>query len=84
MSTAYVWEVASGSVQSSYHSGGGVLIVTDGDPRAVWREHVASRNADRSQWGEPLDPDALDDEPDHTFPADSPDLLVVFPDAGCC
>ena len=82
--TAYVWQGVAG-ITTDYHNGGGVLIVTAGDPRKAWREHAEETNARKGQWGEDLDPAALDEEPSHTFPAShNGDLMVIFPDAGCC
>ena len=79
---AYVWEYTS-DVTTNYHSGGGLLIVTERDPQQVWDEYRT----------EPIDDYYADNELTVELPApdliyevtgDAEEKLVVFPDSGCC
>lgn len=71
MKHLYIYEYVEG-VTENWHSGGGVLIITSGDPQAAWD---ASDRPDTNLGAV----DRVVDVPDYTE-----DAIIVFPDAGCC
>ena len=75
----YVFENVA-PVSSAYHDGGGLVIVTSGDPIVAWR---GSDSYSRGEYGKEeadlSNPDMVYDVAD-----DAPDAVIVFPDAGCC
>lgn len=67
----YIYEEAACDVTDSYHGGGGVVIITAGDPQEAWE---AGNNA-----GDLGDPDRVIE-----VPATENDAVIIFPDSGCC
>jgi hypothetical protein len=76
----YVWQRV-GAVSSNWHSSGGLLVVAPGLTQA--RERIAAAELCDDE-GRPCEALAVD--PDHALPTadDTPEMLLVFPDAGCC
>lgn len=73
MKKLYIYEYVD-DVSNNYHSGGGLVIITSGNPSDVWR--AERRNPDREDLGEPdRIIDVADTEADAVYP---------FQDAGCC
>lgn len=71
---AYIYDYV-GNLTDAYHSGGGLLVVTDGDPLEAF---IAS--------GEALDDFTELPEPDRVIevaPTEAPGVFI-FPDNGCC
>lgn len=68
----------------AYHRYGGLMVVTSGYPNdalpaGTGTPHSTIVDGERvTKYGLP--------EPDHVYvvPDDSPDLVLAFPDAGCC
>jgi hypothetical protein len=80
----YIYEYVGG-ISSSYHDGGGLVIITDRDPADVWREHVGPAKSSSSSYD--LDPETLVGKtPDLVLDIgdQSPERIFIFPDAGCC
>lgn len=80
----YIYENADCAISNGYHEGGGAVVVTAGNPDEAWRASqayasVTSPHAYPNDEGKLGDPDHVIDVPD-----DTPDLVVAFPDAGCC
>ncbi|WP_431941618.1 hypothetical protein [Nocardia grenadensis] len=79
----YIYDYVSG-INDSYHSGGGLVIITDKDPAGVWDSYATDLNREE---GSELDTNALYDQTPSLVvdvsPATTPDIYV-FPDAGCC
>lgn len=79
---AYVYEYLDVCDPHSraYHSEGGLLVITSGYPNDAVPTGTGNRFkiGDETKYGLP--------EADHkiTVPDDTPDLVVVFPDSGCC
>lgn len=70
-------------ITDRYHSGGGLVIVTDRDPVQVWNSQP---NLGLDKWGEGVAPwtDEIP-EPDAVYEVgDASECLYIFPDAGCC
>lgn len=69
---------------NAYHKEGGLLVVTSGYPNDAVPLgtgnffEITNGGVTEEKYGLP--------EPDHVFivPDDSPDLVLPFPDAGCC
>ena len=80
----YIYESAACAVSNAYHSGGGALVITSGDPDEAWRASAEHKSI-ISKYGCPND-DGVLGEPDHVIPVpdSTADLVVAFPDAGCC
>ena len=77
MKKLYIFENPLCEVTTRWHSGGGIVIVTDSDnPSDVWRISSQRESNDDGDLG---DPDYVYDVSD-----DSPDTVIVFPNAGCC
>lgn len=87
----YVWP-ETWPITHYVHDGGAVLVVAASLDRAreMWREHVEKWRTKHAHIYDDLSargpqPDALDEEPGHVLPTTSTEeLLLVFPDAGCC
>lgn len=74
----YVYNYVGG-MTNNWHSGAGVMMITDRDPVEVLREHAIK--------GDPVYDDPFEDpeKPDFVMDVDSDEERVfVFPDAGCC
>ena len=70
----YLYQVALSPVTNNWHDGGGVVVITDGDPDAVWLKSNEGWDA-ATALGTPdlvLETDATQEQ------------VFVFPDAGCC
>lgn len=82
MKKLYIYEDLD-EITDSWHDGGGVVIVTGGDPDEAWRADVAKRYEDAS-----FQPKLLTElgEPARVIevPDTEEDSVLVFPDAGCC
>lgn len=80
----YVYENAECAVSTGYHEGGGVIVITAGDPCEAWRASGDYASV-TGKYGYPDDKGELG-EPDHVIPVpdDTDDLVVAFPDQGCC
>ena len=82
----YIWKHTAG-VTTNWHSGGGLLIVAASldRARALWVERNDAPNI--ADWERLSDPSlAVKPDPDHSLPTapDASELVIVFPDAGCC
>lgn len=76
----FVWEDCH-KLTDNYHSGGGLLIVARDLERAkeiFTAQYKAEDRYDRIVF--PADPPSFT----WTVPDDSAEVLLVFPDAGCC
>lgn len=73
----YLWGYLDG-LTPNYHNGGGLVIITDGDPAKALTGHIKRQ-------GSTLDPGDLP-EPDLAIdvPGDTEPRVFIFPDAGCC
>lgn len=68
---------------------GGLFIVTDGDPAEAWRaynEDIARGHPSNRKY---LDPEVIRQTlptADHIYAMqdDAPNVVIVFPDQGCC
>lgn len=79
----YIYKYLS-NVSNNYHSGGGVVIITDIDPQDEWDEYATNVNLSLEDWEDPINKQALP-EPDMSFTCDATEKAVfVFEDAGCC
>ena len=75
MKKMYVWERVSG-LTSNWHDGGGTLVVADSLEFA--RELLQANGVSKSC-------EALTEEPNISTSVEiNEDLVVIFPDAGCC
>lgn len=63
-----------GNITGSWHNGGGVAVITDGDPEKVIREKLPDLNPDFSE-SEVTSYKVVDGEEGKLF---------LFPDQGCC
>ncbi len=84
----YVYEYVE-KLTTSWHDGGGLVIVTTGDPSDAWQAENARIAAEHPSNAVYLDPAQIIQvlpEPDHVYevPDDSPDAVIKFPDQGCC
>ena len=84
----YIYEDVQ-KVTTSWHDGGGVVIITAGDPSDAWRLNNAKIAAEHSSNSVYLDPKHIVQElpePDLVIEVseDTQDDVIVFPDAGCC
>lgn len=81
---AYVYQYPDCRLTDNWHSGGGLLIVTSDDPEEVWKASPQYREL-AGYRHEETEPERLG-APDHVLEVadDTADLLIVFPDAGCC
>lgn len=84
----YIYEYLDKLTQS-WHNGGGLVIVTAGDPSLAWQERNARIASEHPSNRTRIDPACIIQElpePDHVIPVgdDVPDLILEFPDAGCC
>jgi hypothetical protein len=74
----YVYNYVGGMTYN-WHSGAGVMMITDRDPVEVLREQVASENP---VYDEPFE---APEKPDFVLDVEADEERVfVFPDAGCC
>lgn len=84
----YIYEYVS-KITTSWHDGGGLVIVTAGDPSDAWRDENERIAAEHPSNRIHLDPKYIIQElpePDRVIevPDDTPDMVMTFPDAGCC
>lgn len=76
----YLYTNADSPVSGAYHSGGGVVVITDGDPDQVWLDTYPEERVE--YWDDKPEPLGA---PDFVCETDSTEERVfVFPDAGCC
>lgn len=68
----------------AYHTMGGLIVVTAGYPNDVVKAGTGNEYTVRD--GETVTVKHGLPEPSHVYvvPDDSPDAVIVFPDAGCC
>lgn len=77
----FIWRNTA-PITNRYHDDGGLLVTADTvhEARATALRHLRhlrrDSNLDRADW--------LTDEPDYDYPSDTPSMVIVFPDAGCC
>lgn len=76
---AYVYSYPDCALTDNWHSGGGLLIVTDSDPDEAWKASPQRELVEKRDAGDLGKPDHVLDVSE-----DAPDLVLVFPDAGCC
>ena len=84
----YIYEDVD-KLTTSYHHAGGLVIVTAGDPSDAWRaqnERIAAKHPSNQMYLDPKHIIQVLPEPDHVFTVgdDVHDLILEFPDAGCC
>ena len=68
----YIWNYLGG-LTDNYHSGGGLVIVTDRDPNEAWREYTYKGPLTELPTADAIMEVVSDKE-----------QVWVFPDAGCC
>ena len=77
MSKVYVYEDLE-TVSNNWHSGGGAVIITDRSPQEVWHSHFTKKGL--TNIAELKLP-----KPNQTIEcSDSPEVVTIFMDAGCC
>jgi hypothetical protein len=78
----YVYDYVSG-LTTNWHNGGGLLIITDGDPQDAWKE-FRQEHIDHEEYGA----DSLIIElPEPTLVYNCSGVekqIFIFEDAGCC
>ncbi len=78
----YVWEFVS-EITTNWHNGGGLLIITDGDPQTKWNEYRQEQIDDEEYNADSLRTDLP--EPSLVYACDfDNEFVMIFPDAGCC
>lgn len=79
----YIYKYLS-NITTNYHSGGGLLIVTDIDPQDEWNNYVDVNNYSVDAWETNFNKFILP-EPDMVYECSATEKAVfVFEDAGCC
>lgn len=68
----YIWNYLEG-LTDNYHSGGGLVIITDRDPNEAWRDY-SSKGPLRELPEADTTVEVVSDK----------EQVWVFPDAGCC
>jgi hypothetical protein len=81
----YVWEYVS-EITTNWHNGGGLLIITDGDPQIKWNEYRQEQLDNEEYNADSLRTDLPEPSLVYACDFDSGSLfsVMVFPDAGCC
>ena len=84
----YIYEDVD-KLTEHWHNAGGLIIVTTGDPSAAWQARNARIAAEGPSNRTQIDPAYIIQElpePDHVIAVgdDAPDLILEFPDRGCC
>ncbi len=81
----YVWEYVS-EITTNWHNGGGLLIITDGDPQTKWNEYRQEQLDNEEYNADSLRTDLPEPSLVYACDFDSGSLfsVMVFPDAGCC
>jgi hypothetical protein len=81
----YVWEYVS-EITTNWHNGGGLLIITDGDPQTKWNEYRQEQIDNEEYNADSLRTDLPEPSLVYACDFDSGSLfsVMVFPDAGCC
>lgn len=80
----YIYEDVAPINPGRQHDGGGLVIITSGDPLDAWNAYVDAECGEylyrRSDFTDELpEPGRVIEVPD-----DTDDGVIVFPDAGCC
>lgn len=82
----YVYEYIE-ELTDRYHSGGGLMLITDKDPQEFYAKWVANSNANKSPedaWKDDLPMPVLP-EPTYVANTDATEAKAfVFENAGCC
>ena len=79
----YIYQYVS-NVSNNYHSGGGLVIITDGDPQDDWNEYVDNVNSSLEEWEHNFEQSTLP-KADMEYECSATEKAVfVFEDAGCC
>lgn len=70
-----------GGIPDAWHDGGGLVIVTEGDPQQALNRYYADNPLPHDK-SIPL----LPDTPDHTYElvGTPEERVLIFPDIGCC
>lgn len=80
----YVWEYVGG-LTTNWHSGGALLIITDGDPQDEWKQYRSNQIAAGDDWDDQESLTKELPEPSFSYDCTAPFKGVwVFEDAGCC
>lgn len=82
----YVWDFIEG-ITNSWHSGGGVVMMTARPVQEVWddyRESLVNEHNDRSYLKDIRTTLPEADYVSEVVPKENKELFRVFPDAGCC
>ena len=81
----HVWDYVE-ELTSNYHSGGGLVIVTDKDPQEEWDAYVTDYNNETSNRYGHYPTDIVLPAPDVVYEVtgDVSSKVFVFPDSGCC
>lgn len=81
----YVWEYVGG-ITTNWHDGGGLLIITDGNPQDKWNEYRQEQIDNEEYSADSLRTDLPEPSLVYACDFDSSSLfsVMVFPDAGCC
>lgn len=86
MSKIYVYENLA-YVSTNYHTNGGLVIVTDREPKAAWAEYCLSdtKEGDYEYKDYVKMSKAPLGKPDLVLKVESTEeKVIVFPDSGCC
>lgn len=81
----YVYEYIE-ELTDNYHSGGGLMLITDRDPQEFYSEYVASENTKNAErvWIDKL-PTPVLPEPTYVANTDATEAKAfIFKNAGCC
>lgn len=79
----YVYEYIE-ELTDRYHSGGGLMLITDKDPQEFYAEWVANNNASKSGWEDNYPTTELP-EPTYAVSTQATESKVfIFKDSGCC
>lgn len=83
-STLYMWHYL-GEVTDNYHDGGAVIIVTDRNPKDVWREYAEKHNSSEDKWGGDIRvelPEEIDEV--YSLQGAHEERVYIYEDSGCC
>jgi biotin-(acetyl-CoA carboxylase) ligase len=78
----FIWKRLE-QVSTNWHREGGLMVCASSLERA---REIVKEKVDVEDYGDPVDCDAKDLDPDITYTVteDAEERVLVFPDAGCC
>ena len=86
MSKVYIYEYLE-SVSTSWHSEGGAVIITDRTPQEVWHEYflkLSAKGEYEKEYYIKIAESKLPEANQTIECSDSPEVVTIFKDAGCC